>query len=698
MTSQVQVKPDEKEVESADSRSVWTAPSNLIGAVINLANYNIPTKWRTHEQGNDQSKNAPSETELEEKALGKKYDFISTTKRIFSIATEENRTEMAVRALGVVAMAGVPYYLAVVSAKIGAILSTKAADPVSTMVALDDSLLSFTAAGAVMLVATLVNSRLNARFRQFMDKKLSQEMGEALHLKQEDVESEKTKKLINTVNWNRQSITNFVDSFFLMGKDVVSCTIGAGVLLAYSPAAASIMACAGCLFAINKIKSAKDHVRTFDETSDTRQKFGHRQWYQGFPDAIRQIKLLGKEKQFAEITMQALNEVTESQLKLIDRDFKRDRYVSVTEFVAYSATFATFAYQTLLPVSEAAGGISYQAFITLTGGLLLFRQSMQNLRESVGEQLRNTVYAKRFLLVSDMAEEAKQEQQRDELPELPFDTHMPPQIVFKNVTYEYTNSQDDKQDKPTSDTEKKRPALQDFTLTIEPGQLIAICGDPGSGKTTLFDIICKLKSPGQGEITIDGFDMSVIPQGKWREYLSTHVQNFLLFSSLEFGEIAEMGTSADAKSREFWDSADLVGASFIREKDYSPETTWGVGFKNSGMGSGGQQQQMALLRAAMKVPSILILDEPTSNLGPKETDNVIAMIREARSLGATVILATHDYSVFNDLQPDKIVVLNKGVTEVMGTHVELIGGKNTYSHNLGLVRERAKEKALGGNT
>lgn len=684
-----------QESGGATPRSVWASSRNLANAVISLANYDITPQWRTQDKGADPKKSEQSETEIEAQALNEKYDFLSTTKRIFSVATGDNRTEMGVRALSVVAIAGLPYCLAAVTARIGGILSTQTADPVATVGALGENLLAFTAAGAVLMGATLVNSRLNARFRYFMDKKLSQEMGEALHLKQEDVESEKTKKLINTVNWNRESVTNFVDNFFLMGKDVASCAIGAGVLLTYSPAAAAVMACVGCLFAINKMKSAEDHIRTFDETSDVRQKFGHRQWYQGFPDAIRQIKLLGKEKQFAEKTLAALNEVTDAHLKLVDRDMKRDTYVSSTEFVAYSATFATFALQAVQPLLGAGSGISYEAFLTLTAGLVLFRQSMQSLRESVGAQLRNTVYAQRFLLVSDMAEEAKQEQQTNELPELPFNTLMPPKIVFDNVTYDYPRSKDVEQEMTAEEVEKKRPALKDFSLTIEPGQLIAICGDPGSGKTTLFDLLSKLKSPGKGSISVGDSDMRKIPQGKWREYLSTHVQNFQLFSSLQFGEIVEMGTSANAQSREFWGAADLVGASFIKDKGYSPDTVWGSGFKNSGTGSGGQMQQMALQRAAMKVPSILILDEPTSNLGPKETQNVIAMIKEARRLGATVILATHDYSIFNDLQPDKIVVLKDGTTEVTGTHVELIKGENTYAHNLELVRERAKEKTAG---
>lgn len=668
-------------VNKSPARSLWDAS-------IDLAKFDLTSLWRPKSATSEQK--VLTKTLEEANDLNNKYSTKNTITRLFSLASENCSREMIQRAVCVTAMAGIPYYVANVTAKICLLLSQTATNATEALGHLHQNLGLMVVGGAVLLGATLMNSRLNSRFRIFMENKLTHRMGQALFLKQEDVESEKTKKLLNSVNWNREAVTNFIDNFYLVGKDVASFTIGAAILLHYSPAAAGVMGLVGCLFALNKVKSARDRVRTLDMTSDTRQKFGARQWYQGFPPAIRQIKLLSNEQEFAEKTMEALGKVTEEDLKLVNRDSKRDSYVGTAEFVAYSAIFATFAYQTLQTATGAVGGIGYQTFLELTAGLMIIRNSLQNLREAVGSQFRNSVYARRFLLVVDLAEEAKQERAVREMPELPFDTSKPPRLVFENVTYTHPDSES----KETKEERKKEkaPAVNALSLTIEPGELVALCGKPGSGKTTIFDMLGKLKDPLDGRITVDGYDLRVLPEAKWREYLSMHVQNFMLFESLQLDELAKMGESSTGQNREFWEAADLVGANFLRQKEYTPENVWGQGYENGISASGGEQQQFGLLRTSMKEPHILIVDEPTSNLGPQETEVVVKMIEQARRAGVTVILATHDYSIFNALQPDKIAVLKEGKMEILGTHEELMKSENTYSTNLKLARERIRER------
>jgi ABC-type multidrug transport system fused ATPase/permease subunit len=620
-----------------------------------------------------------SQTQVESTELAKQYTPWVVFKRIKDLAWAECGSDLVKRGIAVTAGAILPYYIAVKSSALADLLKQPPNDPIAGMTALDTQLAHIAVGTGLLMVSTLAASRLTSRFRLQMNEVLTRELTDVPHLSQDAIESEKTKKLVSSVTWSKGEVIDFIQGSFSTAKDALSCVCGLGVLawnaprVWYVPWAAVLMTGVGITFSLTKRRSAVDTVETSDATNDTRQRLNLRQMYSSFPDAIRQIKLLGKVKQFGDKVTEPLSDVTEHDLALANRDAKRNSYVGSVSFFADTAIVATLAYQTMLKHLGAPGGIEFSTFVNACATLTLVRLSLERLRESLGEQLRTGIFARRFLLLTDLAL----------LTELPFDTSHPPSIQFRDVCYCHPHTRpedvaDDSAGREPDGTRKK--ALSNISLTFKPGELVAICGDTGSGKTTLFDLLAKVREPESGGVYVQGHDLRTIPGKLWTNFISIHVQNFQLFQSLTLAENARMGANDDSQIG-FHEAAEKVGASFIKDKNLQETATWGPDFEGGVFASGGQQQQLALLRTASKHPRVLIVDEPTSALGPQETEKFIRYIKDVHNSGATVIISAHNYNLFRTLNPDRIVVMKKGELEIQGTHDELMGTQNTYSDN-----------------
>lgn len=214
--------------------------------------------------------------------------------------------------------------------------------------------------------------------------------------------------------------------------------------------------------------------------------------------------------------------------------------------------------------------------------------------------------------------------------------------------------------------------LKDINFNIKPGETIAIVGHSGAGKSTIISLILGLYYPTSGKVLIDEKDITTINTHLLRKQISLVTQENILFS----GTIEEniKLSKHEATIEEIIEAAKIANAhNFITklEKGYQTE----IGDRGVKL-SGGERQRIALARAILRKPKILILDEATSSLDA-ESEDLIKKAMETILGKQTTIIIAHKLSTI--MKADKIIVIENGKIVEIGTHSELISQKGIYN-------------------
>jgi ATP-binding cassette, subfamily B, bacterial len=229
-------------------------------------------------------------------------------------------------------------------------------------------------------------------------------------------------------------------------------------------------------------------------------------------------------------------------------------------------------------------------------------------------------------------------------------------IRFENVRFQYRDS--------------SRPCLDDVSLTIEPGEVVALVGENGAGKSTLIKLLCRMYDPTGGRITIDGTDLRDFDKKELRRAISVVFQDFAQYQLSVRENIWVGNTSLPVGDDAILQSARASGADeFVRKLRAGYDTTLGNVFEGGEELSVGQWQKIALARAFLRTSEIIVLDEPTSALDPKSEFEVFEKFRELAA-GRSTLLISHRLSTVK--MADRIYVLNNGRISEHGTHSELV--------------------------
>ena len=315
------------------------------------------------------------------------------------------------------------------------------------------------------------------------------------------------------------------------------------------------------------------------------------------------------------------------------------------------------------------GGYEVVNEVITAGELVAFLTYAVNLANPVKRLSRVYAAIQKAMAAADRVFEVMDLDEK--ITDVPGAKPLPPiqgQVEFKDITFSYKEGQ---------------PALQHISLKAEPGQMIALVGPSGSGKSTIANLIPRFYDVDSGTIAIDGHDIRQVTADSLREQIGLVPQETMLFSTtvmenIRYGRL-------DATDEEVVEAARAANAEeFIKDLPEGYDTKLGERGLNL---SGGQRQRLAIARAILKNPRVLILDEATSALDT-ESEKIVQDALDKLMVGRTSFVIAHRLStIFN---ADQIFVVENGQLREHGTHEELLAAGGLYS-NLYNIQFRQNE-------
>ncbi|SEF11285.1 ATP-binding cassette, subfamily B [Streptomyces sp. Ag109_O5-10] len=258
----------------------------------------------------------------------------------------------------------------------------------------------------------------------------------------------------------------------------------------------------------------------------------------------------------------------------------------------------------------------------------------------------------------------------------------PQEIRFENVTFTYPSDHPD---------ETVHPALDDVTLSIPLGRIVALVGENGSGKTTLVKLLAGLYQPDRGRILWDGVDAARADRQRLAERIAMVAQNFKRWPFTAKVNVAVGRSSAPLTDERLAASVAEAGAQeVVEDLPRGLDTLLARHFSGGHELSGGQWQRLGIARAAYRRGHILIVDEPTAALDARAELEVFEKIRALAGSGQTVVLITHRLASVR--HADLVHVLDQGRLVESGTPDELLASGGVYAELYALQADQFTAK------
>ncbi|MDC0835919.1 Lipid A export ATP-binding/permease protein MsbA [Geitlerinema sp. FC II] len=366
----------------------------------------------------------------------------------------------------------------------------------------------------------------------------------------------------------------------------------------------------------------------------------------------KEIRLFDLGKLFSDRFRRLRWRLRKERLEITFRRTTADFFTTLISVVATWAVYAYIAYQTV------------QGNITV-GDLVLYNQAFRKAYDALWNILQGAAglyednqylsYLFEFLSIKPKIVD----------PPYPKPVPRPMQkgLAFENVDFHYPGSE--------------RQALKDVSLTLQPGEVIALVGENGSGKTTLIKLLCRLYDPDGGRVTLDGIDVRDFTVKDLRQQISVIFQDYAKYHLTARENIWLGNVDCPADDERIVAAARRAGADeVIQSLPRGYDNILGKRFETGEELSIGQWQKVSIARAFLRNSQIIVLDEPTSALDPKAEYEVFKKFRELLQ-GQSAVLITHRLSTVR--MADCIYVLDKGRIVESGPHEVLMERQGIYA-------------------
>ncbi|HEX7577753.1 MAG TPA: ABC transporter ATP-binding protein [Verrucomicrobiae bacterium] len=457
--------------------------------------------------------------------------------------------------------------------------------------------------------------------------------------------------IFNRVTGDVQNTRLFVDGVLLQGVNMI-LTLAAYAFFMWRIQPELTLACLSVslpLFWLAQFYSARlrpGYLRNRELTDDMILLFSESvrgmQTVKGFAAESYQVR-----------RFEAANDQVSSQQRKIFRDLSI--FTPGTQMLSQLSLVILFAY---------GGWLYVQGRIPLGSGLVVFAGLLQQFTGQVANisTIANSVQqslaaARRVFEVLDTPVEVQSR------PNAIKPARLTGRIAFEKVTFGYT---------------PEKPVLTEISFETKPGQVVGIFGMTGTGKSTLLGLIPRFYDPHQGRILADGRDLRELDLDAFRRQIGIVYQESFLFSNTVAANIAFGHPHATMEQIER--AARIASAhEFITALPHGYETVLG----ESGVDlSGGQRQRLALARALILQPPVLILDDPTASVDARTENEIVSALREAMT-GRTAFVVSSRLSLLR--RADLILVLEDGRLTQSGTHEELVHRPGPY-HETALLQ------------
>ncbi len=514
------------------------------------------------------------------------------------------------------------------------------------------------ACAALNTVLVMVRGRIMARIGGLLSMDLKNMVYKKIQsLSLGYLDKRKTGDLMNRINGDTREIQSFIQDHGAMGVNEIILLIAVGIylflnnwllaLFVFIPVPFVAIACRKLGTSIGR--KFRTQRRVWDKTNS---------FLQDILSGIRVVKAFGQEKR-------GIERFGELNREYADVTINNEKY-----------------YNTLFPIINFILGAG-NFLVLYMGGKLVLGNNM-----SIGELVQFCMYANyvykplRWLgfmprwFSNAMIGAERIFEVIDEEPEIkddenPIQHGIRGKVTFRGVTFGYKSYE---------------PVLKDISINVEKGEMIGIVGRSGAGKSTVINLIMRLYDADEGEVLIDGIDIKKLSQKDFRSQLGVVLQETFLFSGTIYENI--IYAKSDASYEDVIRAAKIANAhEFIVKFPDGYDTK--VGERGQRL-SGGERQRIAIARAIINDPKILILDEATASVDT-ETEQKIQEALGRLVKNRTTFAIAHRLSTLKSA--DRLMIIDNGSLVEVGTHDELFKAKGLY-HDL-VVAQRKMSRMQG---
>jgi ATP-binding cassette subfamily B protein len=497
--------------------------------------------------------------------------------------------------------------------------------------------------------SSLVDGLLSERYSNFASVRL---MEHATTLDLEQFESSDQQDRLERARRQVTGRTTLLTQVFGQAQDVLTVLSLAAGLFVYAPWLIVLIIVALLpAFAGEVHFNAQGYRLNYFRTPERRQ--------------LDYIRYLGSSVETAkEVKLFGLNAFLVDRFKIFaDRTYADNRRLAIRR-AAWGTLFATLAScayylaYALIVWRTVQGGFSIGDLTFLSGSFLRLRGLLEGLLLGFSQIAGQALYLED--LFSFFAVRPSIASPPDPRP---FPQPLRSGIVFENVGFRYPDS--------------SRWAVRYLSLTLRVGEVVALVGENGAGKTTIVKLLARLYDPTEGRILLDGYDLREYDLTDLRRHLGVIFQDFVRFH-FTAGENIGAGQieAADDRSRIHQAAERSLADRIIQRLPQGYDQPLGKRFHEGADLSGGEWQKIAIARAYMRDADVLILDEPTAALDARSEYEVFQRFRDL-SLGKTAILISHRFSTVR--MADRILVLEDGHVVESGSHEELVASGGRYA-------------------